>query len=65
MTRDASVSIPGAENVFARLKEIDLAVVSDKLADHIDSRVIDSLKKDGFISGLEKQYSIKEAVCHK
>lgn len=59
MTRDASVSIPGAENVFARLKEIDLTVVSDKIADHIDTRVIDSLKKDGFISGLEKQYGVK------
>ena len=59
MTRDASVSIPGAENVFARLKEIDLAVVSDKIVDHVDTSVIDRLKKDGFISGLQKQYDVK------
>lgn len=59
MTRDASVSIAGAENVFARLKEINLPVESDKLADHVDTRIIDGLKKDGFIAGLQKQYNVK------
>jgi hypothetical protein len=58
MTRDASVSIPGAEKVFARLKEIDLPVVSDRLSDHVDTRIIDGLKRDGFITGLQKQYGV-------
>lgn len=59
ITRDASISIPGAENVFARLKEIDLPVASDKLADHIDTRIVDGLKSDGYIAGLQKQYGVK------
>ena len=59
ITRDASISIEGAENVFARLKEIGLPVASNKLSDHIDTRIVDGLKKDGFIAGLQKQFNVK------
>lgn len=59
MTRDASVSKDGAENVFARLKEINLPVESDRLADHVDTRIVDALKSEGFVAALHKQYGVK------
>jgi NitT/TauT family transport system substrate-binding protein len=57
MTRDASVSLEGAANVFARLKEIGLPVQSDVIADYIDTSIVDRLKKDGFIKKLEATYT--------
>ena len=59
ITRDASVSKEGAENVFARLKDINLPVVSDKLADHVDTSVIGKIKDSGFIDALRQQYGEK------
>ena len=58
-TRDASMSILGAKNVFVRLKEINLPIESDKLSDHVDTRIVDALTKDAFIAGLQKQYDAK------
>lgn len=58
ITRDAAVTKVGVENVFAWFKKLPV-VESDKLTDHVDTRIVDAVRKDGFVSGLHKHYNVK------
>jgi hypothetical protein len=59
ITRDAAVTKVGVENVFVWLKKLPV-VESDKLTDHVDRRIGDAVRNDGFVAGLHKHYKVKE-----
>lgn len=56
--RDAAVTNDGAENVIGWLGKNNLSS-NDKLADHADTRIVDAVRKDGFVAGLHKHYNVK------
>jgi NitT/TauT family transport system substrate-binding protein len=58
-SRDLTPTIEGARSVLAQLKAIGLQVGSDNPTDFLDLALIDRLKADGFIAGMQAQYGVK------
>ncbi len=59
MPLDAEPSRAGAENVIEQLQAIGIPVGSKKIEDHVDTTIIQDLKKDGFFAALKRQYSVQ------
>lgn len=59
MPSDAEPSRAGAENVIAQLQAIGIAVGSKNVEDHVDTRIIQGLKKEGFFDALKRQYGLQ------
>ncbi|HTM07566.1 MAG TPA: ABC transporter substrate-binding protein [Verrucomicrobiae bacterium] len=60
MPLDAEPSRAGAENVIAELQAIGVAVGSRNPEDHLDSGIIQTLKKEGFFTALKRQYGMAQ-----
>ena len=60
MPLDAAPSVAGAQNVIAQLQAIGLDVGSKNVNDHLDSSIIEGLKKDGYFEQMAKTYPIKQ-----
>ena len=59
MPLDAEPSRAGAENVIEQLQAIGISVGSKNLEDHLDTGIIQTLKKEGFFSALKRQYGVQ------
>ncbi len=59
MPLDAEPSRAGAENVIAELQAIGIQVGSKNVDDHLDTRIIQGLKKEGFFTALKQQYGVQ------
>lgn len=58
MVRDAAPSRDGARNVIEQLAAVGTEIGSTNPDDYLDTRIVDELKKSGFIAGLQKQYNV-------
>src|SRR5579862_2410567 len=47
-------SVPGAENILKMFPSAD-----QKVADYLDTSLLDALKKDGFFAAMEQKYNLK------
>jgi NitT/TauT family transport system substrate-binding protein len=56
---DFEPSQAGAENVVKQLEAIGINVGSKNMEDHIDSSIIQSLKKDGFFTSMKRRYNVQ------
>jgi NitT/TauT family transport system substrate-binding protein len=59
MPRDGAPSPDGARNVIEQLQVIGIEVGSKVLEDHLDTGIIEKLKRDGYLAQLEKEYPVK------
>ena len=59
MPLDARPSIDGAKNVIEQLRQTDVKVASQQVADYIDLGPIETLTKAGFFAELRRRYAIK------
>ena len=59
MPRDAAPSVEGARNVMEQLKAVGVEVGSTDVKDHLDTSIIDGLKRSGYFAKLEKEFPVK------
>ncbi|MFL6928515.1 MAG: ABC transporter substrate-binding protein [Xanthobacteraceae bacterium] len=59
MPRDAAPSVEGAKNVMEQLQAVGIEVGSTDVKDHLDTGVIDGLKRSGYFAQLEKEFPVK------
>ncbi|MFL5002686.1 MAG: ABC transporter substrate-binding protein [Xanthobacteraceae bacterium] len=59
MPRDAAPSVEGAKNVMEQLQAVGIEVGSTDLNDHLDTGIIDGLKRSGYFAQLEKEFPVK------
>jgi len=59
MPRDAAPSVEGARNVMEQLKAVGVEVGSTNVQDHLDTSIIDGLKRSGYFAKLEKEFPVK------
>lgn len=59
MPLEAEPSRAGAENVIEQLQAVGITVGSKNVEDHLDTRIIQGLKKEGFFAALKRQYSLQ------
>jgi NitT/TauT family transport system substrate-binding protein len=59
MPRDAAPSVEGAKNVMEQLKAIGIEVGSTDVKDHLDTSIIDALKRSGYFAQLQKEFPVK------
>lgn len=59
MPLDAEPSRAGAANVIEQLRAIGLKVGSANVDDYLDTSIIESLKKDGYLPALQRKYHLQ------
>jgi len=59
MPRDAAPSVDGAKNVMEQLQAVGIEVGSTDVKDHLDTGIIDGLKRSGYFAQLEKEFPAK------
>ncbi|MFL5064178.1 MAG: ABC transporter substrate-binding protein [Xanthobacteraceae bacterium] len=59
MPRDAAPSVDGAKNVMEQLQAVGIEVGSTDVKDHLDTGIIDGLKRSGYFAQLEKEFPVK------
>jgi NitT/TauT family transport system substrate-binding protein len=59
MPPDSAPSIDGAKNVLAQLSAIKIDVGSKDVKDHVDDSIIQTLKQDGFMAQMDKEFPLK------
>jgi NitT/TauT family transport system substrate-binding protein len=59
MPRDAMPSAAGANNVIAQLQAMGVEVGSKNLKDHLDTGILEKLRRDGYFAQLAKQFPVK------
>jgi NitT/TauT family transport system substrate-binding protein len=59
MPRDGAPSPDGARNVIEQLQAIGIEVGSKTLEDHLDTSILERLKRDGYFAQLEKDFPVK------
>jgi ABC-type nitrate/sulfonate/bicarbonate transport system substrate-binding protein len=58
MTLDPEPPRAGAENTIENLQAIGISIPNQNLEDHLDSRIVQTLKKEGFLAELARKYKL-------
>jgi len=58
MSLDPEPPRAGAENTIEHLQAIGISISSKNLEDHLDSKIVQALKKEGFLAELTRKYKI-------
>jgi NitT/TauT family transport system substrate-binding protein len=60
MSLDPEPPRAGAENTIENLQAIGISIPNKNLEDHLDTHIVQALKKEGFLSELARKYKIQQ-----
>ena len=58
MSLDPEPPRAGAENTIENLEAIGISIPNKNLEDHLDSHIVQTLKKEGFLAELARKYKL-------
>jgi hypothetical protein len=58
MSLDPEPPRAGAENTIENLQAIGISIPNKNLEDHLDTQIVQALKREGFLAELARKYKI-------